>query len=155
MILFHTKSFINWAIRLITQSYWGHAAMYIGGGFYIESIGNGVYINDISALKDADIRIMRHHKMTPEVADKIVLNIRGKSKSGYDFWAIWHLLKLIITNKRFSNDEGVGIEDKFICSELIAAAYQEMGLKVIDNLEYDEVIPADFDLSPNFKRIDV
>ena len=155
VILFHTKSFINWAIRTITQSYWGHAAMYIGDGFYIESIASGVYINDVSALEDADIRIYRHENMTSEKAEAVVRTIRSKSKHGYDFWAILHLLKLLVGRKRYRNDAPVGIENKFICSELIAAAYEELGLMVIDDLSYDEIIPADFDLSPNFKRIKI
>ena len=153
VILFHGKSFVNWAVRTITQSYWGHAAMYIGNGLYIESIAAGVYINDLKSLKDANIIVYRHVKMNDKVAQKIVESVRDKSKSGYDFWAIWHLFKLLITGKRRKNNEKVGVENRYICSELIAAAYGEMGLTVIDEFDYDEIVPADFDLSNNFKRI--
>jgi len=155
VILFHTHSVINWAIRKLTKSYWGHSAMYIGDGLYIESIASGVYINDIIVLGNADIKIYRHDSMTVDIAYRIVESTKTKSKKGYDYKAILYLFKLLVTGKRFGNDGKIGIEDKYICSELIALAYQEMGLKVIDELNYDEVIPADFEYSPNFKSIDI
>lgn len=153
IILVRRKSLINWLVRFVTMSRWGHSVMYIGNNFCIESDVWGVRMFPIGELKNVEHRVYRHKKISPATADAICEDVIDHVGTGYDFRAIWDMLKLFLTGRK-ANNKSVGNKKKFICSELIAKYYYEAGLPVIKKYKYDEIVPHDFDDSRYFIRID-
>lgn len=154
VILFHRKKFVNWAVRTVTQSYWGHAALYIGNGLYIESIASGVYINTALKLDGKDIAVFRHKEIKAAEKRRIWDKSMGYIESKYDYLAIWHMLWTILKGKR-GDGKKLGDEKKYICSELIAKILEEVGLKIRSGYIAEEITPADFEISRNFKRVEI
>lgn len=152
IILVRSKTWVNWAVRLVTQSRWGHSAMYIGDGLFVESDIGGVKVKHVKELNGKEILVLRHKRMKDVDAHKICTGILEDLGKGYDYKALWDLLRLLLTGKRVSEKE-VGSRKKFICSEVIAKQYYELGYPIIKEYSYDEIIPFDFDESRHFNRI--
>ena len=152
IILIRSNTWINWIVRLATQSGWGHSVMYIGNDLYVQSDIGGVNVRHIGSILDKEIRILRHKKMTKSDAGLICRTVLRDLGKGYDYKAIFDLIKIFITGRKATNKE-IGNKKKFICSELIAKAYYEFGYTIIPMYSYDEIVPYDFDDSRNFTRI--
>ena len=109
-------------------------------------------VRHVKNLNGREILVLRHKKMKQEDAHAICKGVLEELGKGYDYKALWQLLKLFITGKRISEEE-IGDRKKFICSEVIAKHYYELGYPVIEEYSYDEIIPFDFNESRHFKRI--
>jgi|TARA_B100001971_G_C18066420_1_gene470725 uncharacterized protein YycO len=154
VILSHGDSILSWIIRIVTQSYWNHSSMYIGDEKFIEADGNGVIIKNISKLSNRDIRIYRYKKATKNVLDKIINEAKSYNGKKYDIFAILELFWLFIVGKR-GDPRRIGSKNRFICSEIISQPYYKFGYPVIEKYDYDEVTPSDFDISKNFRRLEI
>lgn len=152
IILIRSDSWANWAVRKITQSEWGHSAMYIHSGLYIDSDIGGVKVKHLSYLRGMKTKILRHKKMKHSEREQICSDILFNIGKGYDYRAIWELLRLLIVGRN-GNDRPVGDRKKFICSELIAKYYYQKGYPISKEHDYDEIIPCDFDKNIKFKVI--
>ena len=151
-----SSSFLNKAVQIITKSYWGHVAVYIGDGEYIEIDETGVHIHDLSDLIDTEVVVYRHRVINRGIARIIVEDIINQTRGAkYDFVAILQLLFLMIFKRRKDNTKQIGLKSRFICTEIISNSYKRMCLKIIDDLSYDEIVPNDFTVSKNFYKIDL
>jgi len=152
IILVNSPTWVNWTVRLVTQSNWGHSAMYIGNNLYVESDIFGVNVRHVNSLDGKTLRVLRHKKMKVGDSEEICKAVLRHLGQGYDFKALFDLLRLVFTGRK-ANDKEVGNKKKFICSEIIAKYYYEFGYSVSKEYSYDEIVPYDFDLSKNFTRI--
>ncbi len=150
----HGDSLISKIIRVITQSYWNHSVMYIGDGKIIGANARYVEIEDLNKYKNHEIRIYRHKYAKKADLDKIVAMAMGYEGRKYDYWQLLYLGWLFITGKR-GNAREIGSKNRFICSELVAKPYYTFGYPVIKKYDYTQISPADFDLSKNFKRLEI
>ena len=154
IILVHGDSYISKIIQTISKSHWNHAIMYLGNEKFIESDWNGVVIGDLEKLTARDIRILRYKNLPINEAINIATYTKQFEGKKYDFWGLAELGLMYIIGKRgISRD--IGSKNKFICSELVSLPYQIFGYTIIDKLDYDEITPGDFDISKNFKRIEL
>ena len=140
-------------IRTVTQSYWNHASMYIGNEEFIESDFDGVVVRKLDDLKDRKIRIYRHKQATDKHLDYICDRALEYEGAKYDWKALVELGWMFTSGKR--GDDVIGSGNRFICSEIVALPYQEQGYMVRDDRDYDEVVPGDFDISENFRRLEI
>jgi len=151
---------------------WTHAAMSLGGLEIVESIPNpGVIIRNIQNTyidQGIDVLVLRCKSLLPErlgeAADYCVSKIKESSK--YDPkaliyfvlhfinpWGIGRLIdRAVIWNKFF--DTYINEEDSYFCSELIAEAFQEVGLEHMKKRKPWQVMPVDFYDTKVFDRID-
>lgn len=156
IILIHSNGFLNKLVQIITKSYWGHSAIYIGNDKYMEIDETGVHIQDLRRLSGLEVSVYRHRVINSGIARIIVEDIKIQTKGkGYDFLAILQLLVLMVFKRRKSNNQQVGTKNRFICTEIISNSYKRMGLKIADGLDYDEIIPNDFSISKNFYKIEI
>lgn len=155
IILFHSNSCLNWAIRTITQSYWGHVAMFIGDDLFVESAAEGVHILDIAVLTVYDIEILRYKpKLQKSTIKSIIEYCKKSTGSPYDYIAIVQLLFYLLKGRR-DRLEDIGEKRKYICSEILAEAYMTYGCDILPGRKSSEIIPADYDISPNFTRVEI
>ena len=151
---------------------WTHAAMSLGGLEIIESIPDpGVTIRNIQNTyidRGIDILVLRCKSLLPErlreAADYCVSKIKESSK--YDPraltyfifhcinpWGIgWLIDRAGIWNDFF--DKYINKEDSYFCSELIAEAFQEVGLPHMKKRKPWQVMPVDFYNTKLFDKID-
>jgi|GEM_PF-3197563 len=160
VILVHTpfklhrpSTLISVAIRNITNSYWNHAAMYIGNGKIIEAVLPYVTIVDLDTYQNKDICVLRHKRSNEINLEKLVEDAKTFAGSKYDVWQLFDLAKLYILGKRERSEIYAGSAAKFICSEVAGKPYYNQGFKVKETLTYDKISPGDFDTSRNFKKL--
>lgn len=153
VILVNNKGIYNFIVRLFTTSSWGHSIMYIGDNMFIESNKYGVMIKTMDLLGDSYCRVFRNKGITKKLQDLIVEEAMSKQESGYDFLAIIQIAIQILFGKRFEQSE-IGDEKKWFCSELVAAPYYKFKLPVLQGVKPNAIIPADFERSPYFYRVE-
>ncbi len=153
VILVKQRSLYNWIVRLFTLSDWGHSVMYIGDGYYIESNSSGVTVRSLARLKASEVRAYRHKTMTARDADNIAESALKFEEQRYDWKAILQLGLKTLFGKRY-NPKQMGEKDRWFCSELIAVPMKEHGLLVLKDVSPHAIIPADFDRSHYFIRIE-
>jgi uncharacterized protein YycO len=130
---------ISKAIRAVTGSQVSHTMMVSGGGKVIESVGEGVRecsLDDAFQTGGAKLAIVfRAPGLTEGVAHKVVDYARQQVTAGrkYDIRGIIAQAGYQLDRIFFSEEQAqranlwLQDENKFFCSELIAAAYEDAG----------------------------
>jgi uncharacterized protein YycO len=140
-------------IRYATFSAVSHAFLYAGNDQVIEAIAEGVVERILTKAIEEDIRavVYRHPQMTPMSAETIIRFARRQVGKHYDYAGA--------AQAGIHNNPGVCVvafgiwcpavrllrwdaRDKFFCSELVLAAYEEAGLSIIDRRP-DQAAPDD------------
>ncbi len=146
----HGNHLISRIIRVVLDSHWNHATMYIGNGKYIESNNKGVEIKSLDKYKSKDIEIYRHKKISDLDRKRIVSHAMQEVGKRYDFLQIIQLLFYFVFGIR-GNAREIGSKNRYICSELVAESYKTAGLKVYKNYNPTQISPADFSESDQFR----
>ena len=150
VFLVHGNHLASRIIRIVTDSHWNHATLYIGDGKFIEANTHGVEIRPISAYHGKQIEIYRHHKITEKHRKKIIDHVLQKKGEAYDFFQIAQLFFYYLFGIR-GNAREIGTTNRYICSELVAEAYKVSGLEVYKHYNPTQISPADFCNSPLFR----
>ena len=146
----HGRHLISRMIRIVTDSHWNHATMYSGKGKYIQADNHGVETKSIEDYGGKDIEIYRHKSITNQQGKKIVHAAMQKIGKKYDFYHLVQLFWYFLFGIR-GNARRIGSKNKYICSELVADAYVQAGLKVYKNYNPTQISPADFPESDQFR----
>jgi uncharacterized protein YycO len=146
----HGRHLISRMIRIVTDSHWNHATMYVGKGRFIEANNKAVETRPLEEYEGKEIEIYRHKKATAYHQKKIVEAAMQKRGKGYDFFHLVQFFWLFVTGRR-GNARQLGSKNKYICSELVASSYAEAGLKVYKNYNPTQISPADFPESDQFR----
>lgn len=150
VFLVHGTHLISRIIRIVTDSHWNHATIYIGNGKFIEANERGVTTRDIAVYKQKDIEIYRHVKATDHHRKLMVSHAMQKTGKQYDFFQLLQLFFYVLFGIR-GNAREIGSKNRYICSELVAEAYQATGLKVYKTYNPTQISPNDFTESDQFK----
>jgi len=136
-----TNGFFGLLIRLGTTSRWNHAIVYIGEGKAVSADPTGVKIVNISDYKN--IAWNKHEMLTPIERIKIAEAAESFVGRPYDFFTI-SLLALRILGLKINLPffTYLARKDGFICSELVAEAYDKAGISLLDKPDY-LVVPGD------------
>ena len=151
IVLVHGKHLLSAVIRIITQSHWNHAVLYIGDGNFIESRKGGVQITMIDDFVKKDIGVYRHKTATKEQLDMVCVNALSKQGSGYDVAGLFGIAWLLFTFQR-GTARDLGSKNKYLCSELVASAYKEAGIP-LTRFSPSQTSPSDIDLSNVLMRV--
>ncbi len=144
--------------------------------------GNGVIVVPINKYRDYNIRICRPYGITAQDLDKVVDGVASNLGKHYDHENILDLALMLLPaainpfKKRTIQACLGGCSDyKVICSGMIAKAFQSVGYPIVPALlpaadldnpqmcdpygsklimrHFSQIVPRDFDLSPNFEII--
>src|SRR3990167_104611 len=183
IVLFHTKGFsiISIGIRMLTESFWNHAGMYVvdpdSKGFVIEALGKGVaktpiekyidnknYVLRVVSLKQEAFKDQAEYHEGLKIATSSVRSAIGIK---YDWWAIAYLGIVYLSKglwhkgfkkipKRFNLLQS---RNKFFCSELVCESYYKIS-SLYPQLfagktkqKCDTTTPRDISKSPNVKFV--
>lgn len=148
------KGIKSWVIRIFTASPFSHAALYVGGNSYMEALGCGVHAQNIfrgTFRKKTDVIVLRKPGMTPDEKQRVVEFVRYRHGMAYSVPdAIKSGLSVIL---------GVKIpfrmkENQTFCSQLVASAYEGIGIESFNGRKALFVRPKDIYKEKRFSRID-
>lgn len=151
VLLFHARTFglMTFLIHVVTQSWWNHAALYLGEGKYVEATSGGVRVSQFSEhyMKDkgADesshvdevigVRIIGMYDDEDDRNDVLAFAAgRVGTKYGY-LNAFFCGLRHVFTGLTIKRG------DTIICSELVAEALERAGFDF--GKDSSEVSPGD------------
>jgi len=136
-----TNGFFGLLIRVGTTSRWNHAIAYVGDGKAVSADPTGVKLVDISSYKN--IAWNKHEDLTDTQRESIVKNARSFIGRPYDFFTIALLaLRILGLKLNLPIFTYLAKKDGFICSELVAEAYDKAGVSLLDKPDY-LVVPGD------------
>lgn len=129
-------------VKYATNSKYVHVALYLGehedfGSIVAESLASGFLIKTQKNLGHKQLRYK--NGLNEKQKDQIIYN--SLSMSGYTYGYI-DLIKIVIYKLTGHNIYN-STKDKLTCSEAIARAYGNMGIKLTDKKDYDLVYPVD------------
>ena len=146
----HGRHLISRIIRIVTDSPWNHATMYLGKGKYIEANNKGVEIKSVEEYKDKTFEIYRHAKISKKQQQTIIEHAHSEVGKGYDVLQLLQLFLYFLFGVR-GNAREIGTRNKYICSELVAESYARAGLSVYKNYHATQMSPGDFPQSEYFR----
>ncbi len=155
IILVEGNKLISRVIMAVTHSTWSHCALYVGDGKIIDPLpSTGTVINAVDVLQDLNIRVCRPFGLTDDKLSRVCEFALSHVGRRYDHLNISkiliHLFKTEKDSSEFLGDISGASE---VCSGLIAEAYNQVGFSIISGVNFSQIVPGDFDLSPNFEII--
>ena len=152
ILLVHTKrSLISWLIRKFTKSYWNHVGLFVSKDnqwpkWVIEALGEGIvgrpfelkYVKvirgnrgkviEINPSKKFRVAIIRVKDLTYEQRKKICNKAYqwALEERRYDYLLLIIGMVLHLLTFRILKPGWLNIKTRFICSELIATAFNEI-----------------------------
>lgn len=140
ILQYRGTSFLSWGIRFQTRSKYSHSAILMDDGTVVEAWTNGVrrvggISDDHKAGTEVDIFTIDYDFDTAR-AQLFALDQVGKK---YDYWAIL----------RFITRRDEPADDKWFCSELVAAACHDGGCDLLSpRMPHGHISPRDIGMSP-------
>jgi hypothetical protein len=147
------KGPISWLIRLFTISYFSHAALYVGGNSYMEAIGCGVRAQNILRLtfrRKTDVVVLRYAGLQRDDLERIVGFVRYRHGMAYGVVDAIKAGLYAFSGKKLPLKMHA---NQTFCSQLVASAYSEVGVKKINGRSDLFVRPKDVYKEDNFKRV--
>jgi len=136
-----TNGFFGLLIRIGTTSRWNHAIVYVGDGRAVSADPIGVKLVNIADYKD--IAWNRHEQLTDEQREHIAKNALSFVGRPYDFFTIALLaLRILGLKLNLPMFTYLSKKDGFICSELVAEAYDKAGVALLNKPDY-LIVPGD------------
>ena len=143
--LYKGKSLLSRVIRIVNWNDYSHAAWFDpDDGSVIEAwIGAGV--RRVASLSTQHtpgtcVDLFDVFGETPAHTERIRINLRARVGRGYDFWGALHF----VTRR----PEHSLSQDKWFCSELVFAAYSQVGLPLLARVPAWKVHPGMLSYSP-------
>lgn len=147
LIVSTTSARLSRAIRSTTGSAVSHAMLYTGHGQVVEAIGDGVVHRAVAAAVGGGTLAVafRHPWVTPGMAQAIVSFARSQVGKGYDYrglaaqagyrldrWFFCRVARIEDCDERAArNNLWLASGTQFFCSELVAEAYRQAGLPLV------------------------
>jgi len=136
-----TNGFFGLLIRVGTTSRWNHAIVYVGNGKAVSADPTGVKLVNVVDYKD--IAWNKHEDLTDVQRENIAKIATSFVGQPYDFFTILVLaLRILGLKLNLPLFTYLAKKDGFICSELVAEAYDKAGITLLDKPDY-LVVPGD------------
>jgi len=139
----------------VTKSYWSHSFFYIGDNKIIESSIGGVAIHPLDKYLNNtyDVGLFRlKDRPSQEEIEKVIKVARKKAGLSFGYCQILWYLILRLFGKSEDPDWALDIDHGMVCSELVAYAYESIGVH-FKNLPPHQIEPGDIDESSLTIRI--
>ena len=148
LIFVRDETFLSWIIRTITKSYYNHIAILISETEVLEALPNGVFITPLSSYEDREFshkleyRIFEVDGMTKEQVYKVIEFSKKEVGKKYDFLQLVsiYFFYLFGIPKKY---EPIDVTEAWICSELVAEAFEYAGIKFSNDINSDNMTPKD------------
>lgn len=151
VLLIEGRRRISFVVQKITSSPWSHVTLYIGKGQIIEAEDHGVVLSPLMKYAEHNIRLCVARGVDPAARELVVEHAKESLGRSYDVANIRNLLLSYLASQRNQRVFLGNLEEcQEMCSGLIARAFEAVGHPVIPNRHYSQIVPRDFDLSPNF-----
>jgi uncharacterized protein YycO len=136
LLCFRGRGLVSFGIRGLTRSEYSHAGLvylFLDRVYCLEAVGHGVRLMLMSELVryyDGGIDYFEVDA-EPAARDDVVKFAFFQLGKRYDTWGIVRFLAMLATGRA----RRVGRDDRWFCSELVAAAYQTAGLPLVERGE--------------------
>lgn len=142
VLLFRGRGILSSLIRWQTRSAYSHAALHLGSGRIIESWqGAGVRV---ASLNDwSNVTQFRVRGMTGEQWKRALRFADYEIGAGYDYLGVI----------RFVSRRRLPLNERWFCSELVFAALEAAGVRLLERTEAAEVSPGMLALSPLLEEV--
>ncbi|WP_063889498.1 YiiX/YebB-like N1pC/P60 family cysteine hydrolase [Burkholderia cenocepacia] len=124
---------ISKAVRVASKSDYSHAILYVGGGSYIHSDGDGVHAANIQRLlfeTPEHCAVLRPKQDVSPIVIADAINF-ARNEVGKEY-----SVKAAIRTKIGGETRPNHDENRQFCSRLVAQAYESAGLKLVENSLY-------------------
>jgi hypothetical protein len=142
VLLFRGRGILSSLIRWQTRSAYSHAAIHLGDGAIIESWqGAGVrrtWLRDWSNVTQFGVR-----GMTGAQWRRAIDFAEAEIGAGYDYLGV----------VRFVSRRRLPLNERWFCSELVFAALEAAGVRLLERTEAAEVSPGMLALSPYLEEV--
>lgn len=158
IIMVGNRSWLGIAIRLITRSRWNHCGVFISSTEVIEATYKGVFQSNVSKFLDMAknghgcyniyrVKTIDENQMNTVI--KFVQNQLGAKYDNMQFARVLLMLLLKIPRKIQFHDPA----RKWLCSELVAEAFEAAGILFSNKIKPDNTIPGDISKSSIVEKI--
>ncbi len=153
VLLVEGGSRVSRIIKILTQSNWSHATLYVGcdqagcrGPTLVEAdLEDGVRATPLAAYTHMHARICRPQGLAPAEIDRLVAHVLGRVGEHYDLQNLVDLGRYLMPvfpipqhRRRQMLAFGSGDPTRAICSTLIAQAFQAIRYPILPELRPDE-----------------
>jgi hypothetical protein len=169
VILIEGEHLVSDWIKVFSYHTWTHCVLWTGNTVpdvnMVEALmGHGVILGDLDKYRDLNLRLCRPIGISKDQARGVIRFALEHSGCAYDEHNVSQFVHFSF-NRGWDPSAAIGRldENKFTCSSLIAAAFQSVGVSIIQFYDRSadryvsyhptQVQPKDFDLSLNFEVI--
>jgi len=160
ILLVRHYSFIGKMIRKITDCEYNHVGVFVTPTQIVEATFGGVKLTDISDYEhrkrkrklDYDIFTFKQ-PLTYRQKEIIVNFCVDKIGEKYDFFQFISLFFFFLFHINRKDIDPIDCRHAFICSELVAEAFEKAGVTFNSNIDIDNVTPADIARSDIIRKI--
>lgn len=157
VILVEGNKLISRVVMAVTHSTWSHSALYVGDGRVIDPLpSTGTVLNTVDAFENLNIRVCRPVGLNETERRRVCDFALSHLGRRYDHMNVSNILRSYFRKKRdaseFLGDISASSE---VCSGLLAEAYDQVGFVVLDGVNFSQIVPGDFDLSPYFEIVKI
>lgn len=135
IIVSREDTFSSWLMRVVTQSAWSHASLYVDNMLIVSSVP----FCGVSVTSLHDVRTWKAYRVkniTDAQRDGATMYATDRIGRPYDFLQALLLGYRLLSDTIDVND-GDPSPDRYVCSELVAEAYASQGVvfgKIVDNV---------------------
>ncbi len=152
VILVEGNKLISRVVMAVTHSTWSHCALYVGDGKIIDPLpSTGTAVNDVEVIRRLNIRVCRPIGLPDPLLQRVCDFALSHVGRGYDHINVSNVLFSYFRKQQdpteFLGDISASNE---VCSGLIAEAFDQIGYRILDGVNFSQIVPSDFDLSPYF-----
>lgn len=155
ILSFNKNNRLSETIARVTDSDYSHTMLYIGNGNVVESTVGGTKITPVKHYcQDVYQICIRRPNITKEQKEGVVkksLTLLGK-RYGY-LQLAWYLFLRFIGQSENPKWQLDLQPNAMVCSEAIAYAFGELGIRINGRLDYSQIEPEDFAASRVFVTI--
>jgi len=151
------KSIISKILTKFSKDEYPHVGMHLTHGIIIESYwSKGTVLNHISKYEKVkyDYKVLRNKKKLSETEQKNLFDFTiSKIYSKYDYKLLLDIGKYLTIGKLNKKTRINNNLKKYICVELIAAAYKSIDKSIFGEKDSSVILSKDFRNSDNFEEV--
>ena len=147
ILLVSSNDIIARLIQYFTKGHYNHVAFMISDTELIEATYRGVLLSKLSKYNNnCDYKICSIKDISLSDRYTMYSFIHAQLGMNYDFIQIISIFFCLLLNIK-RDFKPIEVKKAFICSELIAEAYDIVGVKFVSNVHKDLITPSDIEKS--------
>jgi len=158
ILMVHNNTWLGKAIRCITRSSFNHCGIFVSEDELVEATYKGVEQNNISKFDSlvtsnkCSYSVYRVKNITSEQIQTVVNFVKQEVGDKYEITQIIELFFVFVFHLP-RNLNLIDDKKQWICSELVAEAFQDAGIKFFDKIRVDDMVPGDIPKSDIVEQV--